>query len=393
MSIVKKYKFENKEKKFFYQVQIQVGGVKLDCQNFDKRASAAIWYEEQRKKIIESLQEQLDQHKSNYYFSDCFKKYVKEAVPLLSRSGRESYICRFRYFVKGPLPRTKMGAFKARTVYQWIEWLKKHDTSKNPRRKTFLRELELLQTILSWYRNFVDEDFNVPITKKHKQLCYYKPVPLRRPDYYAKPKELRAFIKWLRENNRNPVYWKLALFMVLTGSRVSEACGLCWDCVDLERGQAWVIQKMGWDHRTKKPYLEKTTKTDASVRILLLPKELISVLKEMKKESNNERRLIFVTRNNLWIKYNAIQLAFNTGFRALNLPWRSTHILRHSYATGALIATQNISTVQATLGHTTSRMTEKYAKVIALLDKKIAEKIARFFDIFNKNGIQKTNAK
>ena len=105
-----------------------------------------------------------------------------------------------------------------------------------------------------WHRNFVDEDFNVPITKRHKQLCYYKPVPPHRPDYYAKPEELRAFIKWLRENNRNPVYWKLALFMILTGARVSEACGLCWDSVDLERGQARVIQKMGWDNEKQNKF-------------------------------------------------------------------------------------------------------------------------------------------
>ena len=29
------------------------------------------------------------------------------------------------------------------------------------------------------------------------------------------------------------------------------------------------------------------------------------------------------------------------------------------------------------------KMTEKYAKVIALLDKKVAEKTTQFFDIFN----------
>ena len=33
----------------------------------------------------------------------------------------------------------------------------------------------------------------------------------------------------------------------------------------------------------------------------------------------------------------------------------------------ALIATKDLSSVQASLGHTSSRMTEKYAKVVALL--------------------------
>ena len=389
MAIIKRYKFKNKKKRIFYQAQVYVKGVRLVYQSFETKAEAVIWHEEQRKRLTKSPQALFEESKSEIYFSDCFKRYVNEAIPLLGRSSRESYECRYRYFVKGPLPYIRMGELKAQAVYIWIEWLKKHKTVKNPRRKTFLRELEMLQTILHWHRNFVDEDFNVPITKRHKQLCCYKPVPPQRPDYYAKPEELRAFIKWLRENNSNPVYWRLALFMILTGARVSEACGLCWDSVDLERGQARVIQKMGWDHKTKKPYLEQTTKTDASVRILLLSEELIEVLREMKQESDNELGLIFVSQDNLGLKYNAIQVAFNKGFQSLNLPWRSTHILRHSYATGALMATQSISAVQATLGHTTSRMTEKYAKVIALLDNRVAEKTAKFFDIFNKNGVSK----
>ena len=227
------------------------------------------------------------------FFADCLKKYVEEALPLLKRTSRETYESQFRYFTNSPLTYVKMGEFKSQIVYNWISWLKKHKTSKDLKRKTFLKELKLLRTILFWYRNFVDEDFNVPITKKHRELCFYKPVPPRRPDYFARPEELRAFVKWLKEHRRNSVYWRLALFMILTGARVSEACGLSWDCVDLERGQAQIIQKMSWDHNTKKPYLEQSTKTTASVRILLLSSELIQVLKEMQKETKNKMGLIF----------------------------------------------------------------------------------------------------
>ena len=392
MAVIKRYKIKNRKKKVFYQAQVYVRSARLAYKSFDTKAEAVIWHEEQKRQLTQSPQALFKQSQSEMYFSDCFKKYVREALPLLGRSSREAYQCRFRYFTKGPLPHIKMGEFKARVVYAWIEWLKRQETSKNPRRKTFLKELEFLKVILNWHRNFVDEDFNVPVTKKHSQLCRYKPVPGRRPDYYAKPEELRAFVKWLRENNRNPVYWRLALFMILTGARVSEACGMMWECVDLERGQARVVRKMGWDHKTKKPYLEETTKTDSSIRLLLLSKELIEILREMKQESRNSERLLFTGRNNEALKYNAIQLNFNAGFKALRLPWRSTHILRHSYATGALMATQSLSAVQAALGHTSSRMTERYAKVTALLDRRTAEKTARFFDIFGKSEISRNKS-
>ena len=48
----------------------------------------------------------------------------------------------------------------------------------------------------------------------------------------------------------------------------------------------------------------------------------------------------------------------------------------------ALYATRDISAVQASLGHTSSHMTEKYAKVIALLSRKTAEKTAKVFNLF-----------
>ena len=280
-------------------------------------------------------------------------------------------------------------AVKAQVVYNWIGWLKKQETAKNNGRKSFFKEVELLRTILHWHRNFVDEDFNVPVTKKHRQLCYYKSVPPKRPDYYAKPEELRVFVRWLREHRSNPVYWRLALFMILTGARVSEACGLCWDSVDLERGQSRVIRRMAWEQRTKRPYLEETTKTNASVRVLLLSGELVEVLKVMKEESQDKLGLIFTDLKGEALKYNAIQSSFNASWTALKLPWRSTHILRHSYATAALQATNSLSAVQATLGHTSIRMTERYAKVIALLDRGVAEKTAKFFDIFSKKEVSK----
>lgn len=383
MAIIKKYKIRNRKKKIIYQAQVYVRGMRLNYKSFNTKAEAVIWHEEQ-KKLLTNDPILFETNKSEMFFSDCFKKYQEEALPLLKRTSRETYESQFRYFTKGPLSHIKMKEFKAQIVYNWISWLKKHKTSKSPKRKTFLKELKLLHTILYWYRNFVDEDFNVPITKRHRQLCFYKPVPPRRPDYYARPEELRAFVKWLREHRSNPVYWKLALFMILTGARVSEACGLCWSSVDLKRGQARIIQRMSWDYNTKKPYLERTTKTETSVRILLLSNELIKVLREMEKESQNEMGLLFTDRKGEALRYNAIQSSFNAGFMALKLPWRSTHILRHSYATGALMATKNISAVQATLGHASSKMTERYAKVIALLDKKVVEKTTKFFDILNK---------
>ena len=181
-------------------------------------------------------------------------------------------------------------------------------------------------------------------------------------------------MEWLKEHRSQPVYWRLATFMLLTGARVGEACGLQWEAVDFDQGIARVIRRVRWDYRSKQPFLEDVTKTALSARILTLPKKLQEVLQEMKKSAVND--LVFTNRQGELLKYNAVQSAFNHGFMALKLPWRSTHICRHTYATLALMATKNLPAVQASLGHAEQRMTQRYAKTVALLSLETGEKTA-----------------
>ena len=91
----------------------------------------------------------------------------------------------------------------------------------------------------------------------------------------------------------------------------------------------------------------------------------------MKKEVLSD--LVFTDRKGELLKYNAVQSSFNAGFMALKLPWRSTHICRHTFATIALMETRDISAVQASLGHTEIKMTQRYAKTVALLSSKTGE--------------------
>ena len=382
MAIIKRYTKKNGQKKVCYQAEVYIKGIRLQCKTFKQRTEACIWHDKEKETLLRNPSERKSK---NLFFSDCFKMYLKEAFPLTRITTQQPFEARFRYFTEGPLFHVRMEDFKAQSVHIWINWLKNHPTAKNKKRKSFIQELRILSLILNWYRNFADEDFVVPITKKHKQLCYYKPIPQRPPDYFIRPDDAQRWIKWLRENKKNPAYWKLAAFMLLTGTRVSEACGMCWDAVNLEEGTARIIRRIWWDRVTKRPNVEEVTKTSASIRLLHLPDELIAVLKEMKEE-NGEEGLLFRNMNGGPMSYTRIPTCFNQGFKALGLAWRSTHILRHTYATMALYATRDISAVQASLGHTSSHMTEKYAKVIALLSRKTAEKTAKVFNLFGSSS-------
>ena len=99
-----------------------------------------------------------------------------------------------------------------------------------------------------------------------------------------------------------------------------------------------VLRRVSCDKVNKNPSIDEVTKIINSARLLILPKRLQALLSQMKKEAMSD--LVFTDNKGELLRYNAIQSAFNAGFEALNLPWRSTHICRHTFATLALMETK-----------------------------------------------------
>jgi integrase len=317
--------------------------------------------------------------RSEATFAECIQGYMEEALPRLRETSRQSFLARRQYFTKTPVSHVRMIEFGAAEIDQWLGWLLKLPTTKNPGRKSFKAELKFLTVILTWYRNYRHPAFVVPIVKRHRVRCIFKSVTPRRPDYYVQPADIRAWILWLKEH-RPLVYHRLATFLMLTGARVGEACGLHWDAVDLERRVVRVVRTVSWDHHSRRPTLHDSAKTDESIRLVSLSPDLGALLAEMLEEAEGSGAVFRNAKGEL-LRYNAIQSAFNAGFKALSLPWRSTHICRHTYATMMLLATKDLSAVQANLGHRSRAITERYAKAVAALDSANAEKTARLIGL------------
>ncbi|MCY4512592.1 MAG: site-specific integrase [Bdellovibrionales bacterium] len=372
MAIIKRSYRTKKQKKpvIFYQAEVFIKGARVSVKTFRTKREAVLWHEKEQCKFTFSPASLNDQ----MTFKECLDRFFEDAKTRIMRVTLQRYEQHAVYLYNTPLAKTKMSELKGIKIVEWIDWLKKHPTAKSLKRSSFVEELRCLKTVLFWYKNFLNEDFNVPITKKHKQFCFLRPKTPRRPDYFIKPEDAKKWVEWLKANRSNPVYWRIATFMLLTGTRVSEACGLKWDVVDLERSMVRIVRRVSWDKINKNPSLDNVTKTTNSARLLILPKRLQALLSQMKKEAVGD--LVFTDSKGELLRYNAIQSAFNAGFEALNLPWRSTHICRHTFATLALMETKNLSAVQASLGHTEQKTTQVYAKTVALLSSETGEKTA-----------------
>lgn len=376
MSITKLTRTIQGKKCTVHRAQVYVRGVRLADRIFETKAAAYAWHDEEKKKLTSdpsslAIEDQISlQRCAALYFEWARIKHKKSTI--------QNYEVRLHYLERSQLWNRKVRDIHSGAVDAWLEWLKKEPTAANPGRKSFEKELKLLSAVLNWYRHYKDATYIVPITRRHREIGEYKPVTSRRPDYFARPEEIRAWIGWLR-TRRTPVYAELATFMILTGCRVGEAAGLMWDAIDLKLRMARITRTVHWDHKTRRPTLQNTTKTEESTRTVLLPDVLVALLQDMKARSENP--IVFPGMDGGLLKYNAIQSRFNAGFEALNLPWRSTHICRHTYATMALFATRDLTSVQASLGHRSRDVTEKYAKAVALLNSGTAEKTATVFDL------------
>ena len=377
-----------RKRKTVYFAQVYLNGVRVKSKSFDTKTEAYVWHDKEKARLKEG-KTFLDEELREIFFEDCVKRYLKEHVSNLKFSSQRN-LCSFcqRFLMKSPLAKIKMSDLNHTHVDHWIQWLFRNfkDTCN---RHSFRLELRRFGSVLHWWRNYVDPGFQFPVVQGHRNRCHFKlrESEMKRPDYFVKPHEVRLWLDELQKI-QNPVYYRLAQFMILTGARVSEACGLLWSEVDFENKFARVVRSADWSHST--PQISETTKTKTSVRVLTLPEKLVELLREMKEESQGSS-LVFRSAKDGVVPYSTVRWAFDKSFKACGLSWRGTHICRHTYATMALMATNSISAVQASLGHKDQQMTQRYAKVVALINSDMAEKTAKMYEVKTLNRLSEVS--
>ncbi len=380
MGIRKREKKVLGKKRFVYVAEVYVRGIRVAYKSFDTRGQAEEWY--LKAKAAYSAGEPLEQNRPERTLRDIVELYKVERLPQLRTSTQQNKEKPIEYILTSPIADQPMSMLTDQSVDRWFDWLRKHQTAQRESRKFFLEEFRFLRALLNWYRDFHDPKFVVPIVKRHREQVRYKPVTPRRPDYFMRREDILLWLEWLKINKPSrPEFYRLALFLLHTGARIGEAAGLCWDAVDLENGFVSVIRTVWWDRHTRKPNLQNQAKNDDSIRIIPLAKPVLEMLQEIKAQRKSPNGPVFCSPEGDLISYPSIQNAFNRGFTSLGLPWRSTHICRHSFGTLALMATRDLSAVQASLGHNDIRVTQRYAKAVALLDGVASHKTAEFIGL------------
>ena len=193
-----------------------------------------------------------------------------------------------------------------------------------------------------------------------------------------------AFLQAVQGHRFEAVY----LTMLFTGLRRGEACGLTWDCIDLERGTITVnkqLQKVpnspGEFHLVPTKNSKRRTITAAPFVVKLLKRHKAQQAEAQLKAGPLWEDTGFVFCNEIGerLSPNTVYHNYKRLVASIGLPQARLHDLRHSFAVASLRAGDDLKTVQENLGHATASFTlDVYGHVTEEMKQASADRMEQY---------------
>lgn len=166
------------------------------------------------------------------------------------------------------------------------------------------------------------------------------------------------------------------------GLRISEILGLTWNNIDFNDFTI-TIDKI--TVRDKGQVILKEPKTESSIRTISAPKEIILMLKQLKKDrlaaklrgEKSHRELIFYDKNLNPVAQDVLSKKFRYFLQENNLKHIRFHDLRHSHVTILIDAKVPIKVISERVGHSNVNTTLNiYSHALREMDQEASDKIS-----------------
>ena len=188
----------------------------------------------------------------------------------------------------------------------------------------------------------------------------YTADKLKRPKLKEKPvecfslKEQKQIEQAVLNSKKNKLFG--ILLCLYSGLRIGELIALQWSDIDFAKGTLTVSKS---SHHGKTVLIIDEPKTATSLRTIPLPKQLMPLVKMLKKRSDSD---FVVASHGKPVSVRSYQRSFELLLKKLDIPHRGFHSLRHTFATRAIECGMDVKTLSEILGHKNPTVTlNRYA--------------------------------
>ena len=212
-------------------------------------------------------------------------------------------------------------------------------------------------------------------------VSVYEMDKLKRPKANEKsiecftPAEQKMLEKAVMDDRR--VKMKGIIICLYTGLRIGELLALEWKDIDLNKAEL-TVNKTCHDGKNREGIycrITDTPKTSHSARLIPIPKQLLPMLREMKKHSSSDQ---VITGKNGPLAVRSYQRSFELLQNRLGIPRRGFHALRHTFATRAIECGMDIKSLSEILGHKNPTITlNRYVHSLMEHKKSMMDKLGR----------------
>lgn len=169
------------------------------------------------------------------------------------------------------------------------------------------------------------------------------------------------------------------ILCLYTGLRLGELLALEWEDIDFSKGELTVSKTChdGKDECGNYRRIIDTPKTSSSKRIIPIPKQILPLIKEVKKRSLSK---YVVANGEKEVSVRSYQRSFSLLQEKIKIPHHGFHALRHTFATRAIECGMDVKSLSEILGHKSPTITlNRYVHSLMAHKKEYMNRLGKMF--------------